>query len=599
MLKPCILTLSLCTALAVSTQAAPAVAIRLPERFRVLTDQRFDLRVEATGVSDPNSTLSVFIDGKPFTASFGAPEVTTNNDNDPATLDKAWVFRAISLSNAGVIALSARVSDSGGDGDALTHVGVQDFKINGNKNVILFIGDAMGTAYRDVGRIVAQSTNNRFREGFFDELQEMDKLPVTGMAMTYSSDRIVPDSAPTATAWSTGNKTIEGALGVFPDNTDFKAGTSQTSKQYALDNPRIETLWEYLKRKHGYKTGIVTTSEVTDATPAGEGGHTLLRGLQYDLAKQYVDGGFGDGPTFDVIMGGAKERFDARTFSNSGDTRNLPAELQAQGYTYINTRTQLNALPATGAPGGKLIGLFRTGNMNVAYDKLGLVRPLDEITPPTGSPISFGGFTDQPFLDEMTAKAIATLSSNGSPFILMVEGASVDKQSHSNHAAGQIWDTIELDKAIGVGRAFAATTNGNRQKNDTLVIVTADHDQSLHVLGLVDVTVLNATQNVRNQQAFTGVRGEVDGFPDYADANGDRYPENTNRYRISIGYRTGGHTGSSVPVTAEGPGALLFTGYYDQTDIFFKMARVLSSNTQRLDEALEAKNAVDTIDQNY
>ena len=64
---------------------------------------------------------------------------------------------------------------------------MQDFRLSGEKSIILFIGDAMGTAYRDLSRIVAQSTNNRFREGFFDELQEMDKMPVTGMAMTYSS----------------------------------------------------------------------------------------------------------------------------------------------------------------------------------------------------------------------------------------------------------------------------------------------------------------------------------------------------------------------------------------------------------------------------
>lgn len=598
-LKSSILSLTLCAATAVSVQAAPNVAIRLPERFRVLVEQRFDLRVEASGIANTNAALKVFINNRDVTNTLGIPEITTDNDNDPTTLDKAWTFRSVTLSRAGVTSLKAKVSDGNRSGDAETRIGVQNFRLQGNKNIILFIGDAMGTAYRDLSRIVAQSTDNRFREGFFDEFQEMDKMPVTGMAMTYSSDKIVPDSAPTATAWSTGNKTIEGALGVFIDNTDFKAGTSQSSKQFALDNPRVETLWEYLKRRYGYKTGIVTTSEVTDATPGGEGGHTLLRGLQFDIARQYVDGGFGDGPTFDVIMGGAKERFDGRTLANSGDTRNLPAELQAKGYTYINTRTQLNALPSTGAPGGKLLGLFRTGNMNVAYDKLGLVRPADEITPPTGSPINFGGFTDQPFLDEMTAKAIATLRSGGKPFILMVEGASIDKQSHPNHIAGQIWDTIEFDKAIGVGRAFAASTNGKDWRGDTLVIVTADHDQSVHILGLVDTTVTNPTLNVRSGQPFTGLNGEVDGFPDYADANGDCYPENTNQYRVAVGYRTGGHTGSSVPVTAEGPGALLFIGYYDQTDIFFKMARVLSSDTQLLDEALATKSIYGTIDQDY
>jgi len=114
--------------------------------------------------------------------------------------------------------------------------------------------------------------------------------------------------------------------------------------------------------------------------------------------------------------------------------------------------------------------------------------------------------------------------------------------------------------------------------NVALVLVTADHVQSVHIIGVVDTTVAGAIQNVRSNQAFTGLTGGASGFPDYDDANGDGYPENTNRYRLAVGYRTGDHTGSSVPLTAEGPGARLFTGYYDQTEIFIKMAAVLTKH---------------------
>jgi alkaline phosphatase len=433
----------------------------------------------------------------------------------------------------------------------------------------------------------------------------MDQLPITGMVMTYALDRVVPDSANTASAWSTGNKTIDGALGVSPDNTDFRFNPTavQTSKQFALDNPRIETLWEYLKRRHGYKTGIVTTADVTDATPAGAGGHTITRSLGYDIAKQYVDGVFTSGPTFDVIMGGGKERFVARTESNSGDTRNLTTDLQALGYTYVQTRTELNALSGDTTIPDKILGLFRTGNMNVAYDKLGLTRPADEPAP------NFEGFTDQPFLDEMTTKAIAALSKQDQPFILLVEGASIDKQSHPNHAAGQIWDTIELDKAVGVGRTMLHKEN--RAAANILLLVTADHDQSLSILGVTDTTTPGAVQNVRSNIVYPPVAsppsansraaypGESEGFPDYTDANGDGYPENTNRFRLTVGYRTNAHTGTSVPLTAEGAGALLFTGYYDQTDLFFKMATVLSQDTTTLDKALGEKMKLQGVEQNY
>jgi alkaline phosphatase len=318
--------------------------------------------------------------------------------------------------------------------------------------------------------------------------------------------------------------------------------------------------------------------------------------LQYDIARQYVDGTINPGLQFDVIMGGALERFNARTNANSGDTRNLVAEFQAAGFTYVTNRAELNALNNNNAP-ERILGLFRTGNMNVAYDKLLLPRPASEPAP------NFGGFTNQPFLDEMTDKAIASLSRDNAPFILMVEGASIDKQSHPNYAAGQIWDTIEFDKAIGVGRNYLNADDRNFA--NTLLITTADHDQSMVIIGAVNTLVPNAVQNVISTLAYPNgnrgqgnvapenVVGESEGFPDYEDANDDRYPENNNRLRIKVGYRTGNHTGSSVPVTAEGAGALLFFGHYDQTDLFFKMSKVLSTNTTALDAAVERKLRAD------
>ena len=601
----------------VQAQAAPVVRIVLPERFRVLTDQFFDLRVEVENLS-VRAKIQISVqneNGQTESINYaGNFETTSDNDSSAATLDRAYTYRKVSFPRAGVKTIRAVVSDGRQIYGALTQISVQDFNLQANKNIVLFIGDAMGTSYRDASRIVAQSTGNRFREGWFDDLQQMDQMPVTGMSMTYSLENIVPDSANTGSAWTTGNKTINGALNVFPDNNDFRYSSAnlQATKQFALDNPRVETLWQYLKRRHGYKTGIVTTSDVADATPAAEGAHTITRSLLKDIAKQYVDGTITPGVQFDVIMGGGLEHFNQRTAANSGDTRNLVSELQTAGFTYVQNRTELNALSATNAP-AKVLGLFRTGNMNVAYDKLNLARPTG-VTPATGAAApaggpaaepspNFGGFTDQPFLDEMTGKAITTLRKDNAPFILMVEGASIDKQSHPNYANGQIWDTIEFDKAVGVGRAFLNTNAQTRANN--LVVVTADHDQSMHIIGNVDTNVPNAVQNVISTYQYpngsradntTGAAnrvGESEGFPNYEDANGDRYPENTNRFKIKVGYRTGDHTGSSVPVTSEGAGALLFYGYYDQTDLFFKMAKALSINTRQLDNAVELKQNAD------
>ncbi len=580
----------------------PTARIVLPERFRVLTNQYFDLRVEIENISMRSARIQIKVEnenGEEQLSYAGPIETTTANDDDNTNIDKAVTYRRMFFPTPGIKTITAIIYDGRRIYGVGTQVSVQQFSLPTKKNIVLFIGDAMGTAYRDASRIVAQSTNNRFREGWFDDLQQMDKMPVTGMSMTYSLENIVPDSANTGSAWTTGNKTVNGALNVFPDNNDFRYSSSnaQATKQFALDNPRVETLWQYLKRRHGYKTGIVSTADVTDATPAAEGAHTLLRGLGYDIAKQYVDGTITQGNQFDVILGGGLERFTSRTAGNSSDTRNLVTELQNSGYTYVKNRTELNGLSNGNAP-SKLIGLFRTSHMNVAYDKLGLTRPTDEPAP------NFGGFTDQPFLDEMTEKAIATLNKDNAPFILMVEGASIDKQSHPNYAAGQIWDNIEMDKSVGVGRSYL--NRDAQTRANTLVITTADHDQSMSIIGAVDTSVPNAIQNVISTLPYAnGNRpngnavglenrvGETSGFPDYEDINGDRYPENTNRIRIKVGYRTGDHTGSSVPVTAEGAGALLFFGYYDQTDIFFKMAKALTLNTQPLDAAVQQKISVD------
>lgn len=122
-----------------------------------------------------------------------------------------------------------------------------DDSSSGRRSAILFIGDAMGTAYRDAGRIVGQSLNNGMYQGFFKQLQQMDQMPTTGMVMTYGLDRVVPDSANTAAAWSTGNKTFNAALGVFPDGDDCgwqATGPSASNLALVLDNPRVETLWE-------------------------------------------------------------------------------------------------------------------------------------------------------------------------------------------------------------------------------------------------------------------------------------------------------------------------------------------------------------------
>ncbi|MCU1275037.1 MAG: alkaline phosphatase, partial [Bryobacterales bacterium] len=523
------------------------------------------------------------------------------------------------------------------------------------RNVVLFIGDAMGTAYRDAARLVSRSIvdangKNSFRDGFFDDLLEMDKMPVSGMSMTYGSDSIVPDSANTGTAWATGNKSFLNAVNTLGDGTDckwrFTGQQNASTLAYITDNPRVENLWQYLKRRFGYRTGIVTTAAVTDATPAVEGAYVGYRQARLEIARQYRENPMLDGrPAFDVIFGGGADPFTA---SGRTDKRDLIAEFQSLGYRYVTTASELRTV----SMGQPTIGLFKRStspapasngiatasdvNMDVAYDKLKLQRPASEPT------ANLGAFADQPMLDLMTQKAIEVLGSSftGTPFILMVEGASIDKQSHPNQAAGTIWDTIEFDKAVGVARSWAA------KRKDTLIVVTADHDQSMSIIGVSntpdteyfnrskgekvavktalgdqDFTVwgdsysnaraglpfVNTSTGSSNNGGAPGMPGSFSavnsneapwtstystyyGSPAYKLDAATGYPVNSGAdiRRIAVGFRTGDHTGSSVPVTAEGPGAFLFTGYMDQTDIFFKMAAAISSDTSDADKLVEA-----------
>src|SRR5262249_42632721 len=190
-----------------------------------------------------------------------------------------------------------------------------------------------------------------------------------------------------------------------------------------------------------------------------------------------------------------KEDFDPAI---RADKRDLVEGFRKSGFRFVSTAKEMRDLKPADR---KVLGLFRrpnevkmdasglhaseNGNMDTAYDKLGLLgrankRPGSEPLP------DFGKWTDQPFLEDMTAKAIELLSgpTGSEPFALQVEGALIDKQSHPNHAAGTIWDTIELDHAVGVARKWAKA----HPQRPTLILVTGDHDQSMGIMGVVDIS---------------------------------------------------------------------------------------------------------------
>lgn len=200
--------LSATTALA----QTPSVKIVLPERIRLLQGQYVDLVLEvrnATAVSG----LKVTAGDTDMTANFAAP-VAASFDCDGT---KGMSLRANlrSFNTVGEVTLNVSLNAGGTSVTDSRVITVREFNAitSQRRNIILFIGDAMGTAYRDAARLVSRAIvdskgKNSFREGIFDNLLEMDKMPVSGMSMTYASDSVVPDSANTGAAWATGSKTF-------------------------------------------------------------------------------------------------------------------------------------------------------------------------------------------------------------------------------------------------------------------------------------------------------------------------------------------------------------------------------------------------------
>ncbi len=605
---------------------------------RFLPGQRFDL--QATVQPDAGKTITevkFFVDGRAVDT--GVESLTTTGLNPGLAAGTAVAsIRGYSLARGGVHRLAVRARQSDGQqASAQGNFEVIDLDRGGRKvkNIIIMLGDGMGASHRTAARIMLQG----YAQGKARELLAMDTAPYTGMVMTASLNSIVTDSSPGMASYVTGNKHANNQEGVFPDDTVD-----------AFDNPRVEYLSQYLHRTQGTSLGIVTTADVFDATPAANAVYTSNRGNGTGIVDQYLDDSRLSG--LKVLLGGGRKWFlpnpsnstspqpangsQRRTASDyvlppdlvagwgsaAGKLdaeRNLIGDFQAQGWTYVANATEL----ASAGSAQKLLGLFAYSNMNVAYDKIGKRRGNSTL-------VDDFGFPDQPMLDEMTEKALRILSRDRDGFVLMVEGASIDKQAHNMDTDRWILDTIEFDRAIGVARDFAL------RDGETVVIVTADHEcAGAAIIGGSRVT--NAALQARAASGLgtsaggprNGVVGTYDaaGFPRYTiasdgypvttdidfkmligyGANADRfedwlanekplrdsqqpfngaaplsgYPNDLLQQDVAGGFRvtgqiedaTAAHTATDIPLSAFGLGASLFTGVMDNSDVFFKLGQ--------------------------
>ncbi|WP_328405008.1 alkaline phosphatase [Nocardia sp. NBC_00403] len=410
--------------------------------------------------------------------------------------------------------------------------------LNGNqaKNVILLIGDGMGDSEITVARNVAEGAGGYFKG--------IDALPLTGSYTHYSLDKATgkpdyaTDSAASGSAWATGTKTYNGAIGV-----DLHGAARANLLEIAKAN--------------GKATGNVTTAELQDATPAVLGAHVTYRRCYgpEETALQcptnaLEQGGLGSiseqllNTRADITLGGGAKSFEQKAAAGQWQGQTLHDQAKARGYNLVADRAGLEAVSKADQD-TPLLGLFAPGNLPIRWDGAKAVRDGLNLPAQTCHPNANRPAT-QPDLAGMTRKAIDLLKDRKDGFFLQVEGASIDKQDHAANPCGQVGETVDLDEAVQAALEFAEN-DGN-----TLVIVTADHAQASQIVPL-DTKSASLTSKV-----FTKDGAEIG----ISYGNGEEGSSQE-------------HTGTQVRVAAYGPRAANVVGLTDQTDMFFTISDAL------------------------
>ena len=274
--------------------------------------------------------------------------------------------------------------------------------------VILFIGDGMGLEQ-------IQAT-----EDAVGEQLSFSDFPIRTWVQTRSEDSTVTDSAAAATAIATGESVANGVISMSPQGVPY------------------ETLLEF-SESLGKPTGIVTTTQLTHATPAAFGAHAQTRSDYTAIAASYLNL-----TTPDILFGG-------------GGAGLTPTMVTEAGYLLAEDSTELEAFtfqPPSSEPSSTLpqfAGLFGTTHL----------------------PFVNEGRNGLPSLMDMTMKAIellTTLDTSESGFFLMVEAGRIDHAAHANDLDAMIEEVKELSETV---RSVVDWVGG---RDDVIIVVTADHE---------------------------------------------------------------------------------------------------------------------------
>lgn len=287
------------------------------------------------------------------------------------------------------------------------------------KNVIFLVSDGMSAGTMALAELTKQQQHGSATHWM--QLYTSGRSFHRGVMDMASLDSSVTDSAAAASSWGSGRRINNGAVNFGPAGEHYK--------------PLVPIF-----RDAGKSTGLVTTTRITHATPAGFAANVASRDMEDEIAAQYAE------RLPDVLLGGGRRHFMGERRS---DGRDLLAHFRANGYAVAHTTSEMVEAPYD-AP---LLGLFHDSHLPFMVDYASDPELRRSI----------------PTLAAMTAEALKRLDRNENGFLLQVEGGRVDHAAHANDPAGLVFDQLAFDEVIDTVLRF---TEG---RTDTLVILTTDH----------------------------------------------------------------------------------------------------------------------------
>ncbi|WBL15502.1 alkaline phosphatase [Sutcliffiella sp. NC1] len=435
-------------------------------------------------------------------------------------------------------------------------------KKNEPTNVIMMVMD---------GTSAGATTLARWYKG---EDLAMDEIVVGGVR-THSAEAAITDSAPAATALATGYKSNDKVIGLLPEVVNTP-GVDAVDPEDAYKP--VANVLEGAKLL-GKSTGIISTSEIQHATPAGFSSHATHRSNYQDIAEQQVY------QEIDVVLGGGKEALQPGTTRNARvDGENLIEVLENKGYDFVESRDEL-----LNTNSNKIWGSFAPSALAYDFDRQATNN-------------------NEPSLAEMTKKAIDTLSQNEKGFFLFVEGSKVDWAAHANDTIGILSDVLAFDDAVKEALDFA------KKDGNTMVIAVSDHGNSGITMGNVNtnsnypeipvsayidplkkasMTIEGALRQLKSDRSNMKEVAELYGLDNLTATEIENLKTSKTLQadmmkmladRANIGFSTGGHTGEDVFLYAYGPSKPF--GLVDNTDLAKTMAKFLGVDLDKTTDKL-------------